>query len=65
MLYLEATTDKKTMNRIVMAQDTGGAIKGKVRADMFLGYGEEAMLEAGELKADLELWLMLPKKRIR
>lgn len=62
MLYLKAKTDKDSFERFVMAQDTGGAIKGKVRADMFLGYGEEAMAEAGELKADLELWVMLPKE---
>lgn len=61
MLYLKAKTGHKTIQKIVMAQDTGGAIKGEVRADMFLGYGDEAMNEAGELKADLELWLMLPK----
>jgi len=63
MLYLKAKTDKKSINSIVMAQDTGGAIKGKVRADMFLGYGDKAMNEAGELKADLELWMMLPKDK--
>ena len=62
MLYLKAKTPKKTIQKIVMAQDTGGAIKGRVRADMFLGYGEKAMNEAGELKANLELWMMLPKE---
>ena len=62
MLYLKAKIDKKIIQKIVMAQDTGGAIKGEVRADMFLGYGEEAMNKAGELKADLELWKMLPKE---
>jgi len=63
MLYLKAKTSKKTIQKIVMAQDTGGAIKGKVRADIFLGYGKDAMNEAGELKADLELWIMLPKEK--
>ena len=62
MLYLKAKTPKKTINKIVMAQDTGGAIKGKVRADIFLGYGKDAMNKAGELKASLELWVMLPKE---
>ena len=62
MLYLKAKTPKKTIQKIVMAQDTGGAIKGKVRADIFLGYGKKAMNEAGELKADLQLWLMLPRE---
>lgn len=59
MLYLDAGKDN--MNRVVLAQDTGGAIKGAVRADMFLGYGEEAMNRAGELKAALKLWILLPK----
>jgi len=63
MLYLRAHTNEKIIQNIVMAQDTGGAIKGEVRADMFLGYGADAMNEAGELKADLELWIMLPKNK--
>jgi membrane-bound lytic murein transglycosylase A len=61
MLYLSADTKKESVNRVVMAQDTGGAIKGCVRADMFLGYGEEAAEIAGELKAPLKLWILLPK----
>ncbi len=61
MLYLNAKSQKQSMNKVVMAQDTGGAIKGAVRADMFLGHGEEAMNIAGELKAPLKLWILLPK----
>ena len=37
MLYLSANIQNKSVNKLVMAQDTGGAIKGSVRADMFLG----------------------------
>ena len=61
MLYLDATANEKSLNRVVMAQDTGGAIKGRVRADLFLGYGDEAEAEAGVLKAPLQLWIFLPK----
>lgn len=61
MLYLEAIVKDKLLSRVVMAQDTGGAIKGRVRADLFLGYGAEAEAEAGELKAPLQLWIFLPK----
>jgi len=43
MLYLDSQVDNKKFSKIVMAQDTGGAIKGAVRADLFLGYGEDAM----------------------
>ncbi|MDD5157220.1 MltA domain-containing protein [Sulfurimonas sp.] len=61
MLYLQAKTNKTILNRVVMAQDTGGAIKGRARADLFLGYGAEAEAEAGDLKAPLGLWIFLPK----
>jgi len=63
MLYLSAKSETIDFNRIVFAQDTGGAIKGKVRADMFLGFGENAGKIAGELKAPLHLWIFQPKKR--
>ena len=62
MLYLSARTKNKVFNHVVMAQDTGGAIKGSIRADLFCGYGEEAKEIAGELKAPLTLWIFLPKE---
>ncbi|MDY0116944.1 MAG: MltA domain-containing protein [Sulfurimonadaceae bacterium] len=62
MLYLSAPIKDKNFATIVLAQDTGGAIKGAVRADLFMGYGAEAMEIAGELKSPLELWILLPKK---
>ena len=61
MLYMNAEVKDKDVSKIVLAQDTGGAIKGAIRADMFLGYGEEAMNTAGELKSPLKLWILLPK----
>jgi len=64
LLYMDAVVDSKNFERFVFAQDTGGAIKGKVRADLFLGYGDEAMRVAGELKSPLKLWVLLPKKRV-
>ncbi|MCK9473004.1 murein transglycosylase A [Sulfurimonas sp.] len=62
MLYLSAKTEAVDFNHVVMAQDTGGAIKGTLRADIFMGYGEEAKEIAGELKAPLKLWILLPKE---
>jgi len=67
MLYLSAQVDEnkknmQTLNRIVFAQDTGGAIKGKIRADLFAGNGREAEAFAGHMKAPLKLWLILPKQ---
>lgn len=62
MLYMSAPSQEKDLQRIVIAQDTGGAIKGSVRADFFCGYGDEAGASAGKLKAPLKLWILLPKK---
>jgi len=58
-----ATTRPNTaqpMNRLVMAQDTGGAIKGAVRADYFWGFGKEPAEQAGKMKQSGRLWLLLP-----
>jgi len=62
MLYLSASSDELDLNRVVFAQDTGGAIRGGVRADMFLGFGKNAGKIAGKLKAPLKLWIFKPKK---
>ena len=63
MLYLNADIKDKNISKIVLAQDTGGAIKGAIRADMFLGYGKQAMNTAGKLKSPLKLWILLPKSK--
>ncbi|THU03776.1 transglycosylase [Lampropedia puyangensis] len=47
--------------RLVMAQDTGSAIVGAVRADYFAGWGHEAGDLAGRVKQDLYLWAFWPK----
>lgn len=61
MLYLHSNIASDEFNKVVFAQDTGGAIKGAVRADLFLGTGAKAMEDAGRLKSDLKLWIVLPK----
>ncbi len=48
--------------RLVMAQDTGGAIVGAVRADFFTGWGDEAAHLAGGLKQPLRLWALWPRR---
>ncbi|GAA6142180.1 murein transglycosylase A [Hydrogenophaga sp. 5NK40-0174] len=56
----EALNDR----RLVLAQDTGGAIEGSVRADLFTGWGtqqDEAFLLAAGLKQPLQLWVLLPR----
>ena len=64
ILYMDSVVDSKKFTKIVAAQDTGGAIKGRLRADLFLGYGDEARKVAGQLKSPLKLWVLLPKKRV-
>jgi len=49
------------MNRLVMAQDTGGAIRGGVRADFFWGFGSESGELAGRMKQRGRMWVLLPK----
>lgn len=50
------------IERLVLAQDTGSAIKGSVRADLFAGTGVEAGDFAGRMKQPLRLWVLWPKK---
>ncbi len=49
------------LNRLMLAQDTGGAIRGAVRADFFWGFGEDAAREAGRMKQALRMWVLLPR----
>lgn len=51
----------KPMQRLMIAQDTGGAIRGKVRGDVFWGGGERATLIAGHMKNEGHYWLLLPR----
>jgi membrane-bound lytic murein transglycosylase A len=50
------------LQRLVMAQDTGGAILGSVRADYFWGWGDEALAQAGRTKQPLALWVLWPQR---
>ena len=48
------------LQRIVMAQDTGSAIQGAVRADFFWGAGDDALAQAGRTKQPLSAWVLWP-----
>jgi membrane-bound lytic murein transglycosylase A len=48
------------LRRLMVAQDTGGAIKGAVRGDVFWGHGAEAEAHAGPMKSPGSFWLLLP-----
>lgn len=49
------------LNRLMFAQDTGGAIKGAVRADFFWGFGEYAAVRAGSMRQSGRMWVLFPK----
>ena len=49
------------LRRLVIAQDTGSAITGAVRADYFWGWGERAELQAGRMKQGLRMWVLWPQ----
>lgn len=62
-VYL-ATTWPNTatpLNRLMVAQDTGGAINGGVRADFFWGFGDAAGNQAGKMRQSGNMWVLLPK----
>jgi membrane-bound lytic murein transglycosylase A len=48
------------VRRLVIAQDTGGAIKGPVRGDLFWGSGAAAGMRAGMMNARGRYYLLLP-----
>lgn len=61
-LFLATTAPNSStpLNHLMLAQDTGGAIKGAVRADFFWGFGPTAGEQAGRMKQDGRLWVLLP-----
>ena len=49
------------LQRMMVAQDTGGAIRGAVRGDVFWGYGPQAEDLAGRMKSEGRYWALLPR----
>lgn len=60
-VWLSSNGPVASLNRLVMAQDTGSAIVGAVRADYFAGWGAEAGEFAGRMKQPLRMWVLWPK----
>jgi membrane-bound lytic murein transglycosylase A len=63
-VYLNTTLpgdDELPLQRLMLAQDTGGAIKGAIRLDLFFGFGSEAADLAGRMKQRGNIWVLLPK----
>jgi membrane-bound lytic murein transglycosylase A len=61
-VFLATTWPNSTrpLTRLMFAQDTGGAIRGPLRADFFWGFGEDAAYQAGRMKQAGEMWLLWP-----
>lgn len=51
----------RPLNRLVLAQDSGSAIKGAVRADFFWGFGDEAGQIAGRMRQNGRMWVLYPR----
>ncbi|RYX94558.1 MAG: transglycosylase [Comamonadaceae bacterium] len=60
-VWLASSGPVTSLQRLVMAQDTGSAITGAVRADYYTGTGDQAAELAGRLKQPLRLWVLWPK----
>jgi membrane-bound lytic murein transglycosylase A len=62
-VYLATTWPLSTrpMERLVAAQDTGGAIRGAVRADLYWGSGGEAGTLAGRMRQQGRMWILWPR----
>jgi membrane-bound lytic murein transglycosylase A len=67
-MYVVATRPDANPNRadhlldtLMVAQDSGGAIKGVVRGDVFWGFGADAESIAGRMKSSGKLYVLLPK----
>ncbi|WP_404382329.1 murein transglycosylase A [Caenispirillum salinarum] len=53
--------DGRLLQRLMVAQDTGSAIRGQVRGDFFWGTGEAALEHAGRMKSTGRYYVLLPK----
>ena len=62
-VWLATTTplSDQPLRRLMLAQDTGGAIRGAVRADFYWGSGTEAGNKAGKMRQKGRMWVLLPR----
>ena len=49
------------LQRLMVPQDTGGAIRGPVRGDVFWGHGSDAAERAGRMRSSGRYWILLPR----
>ena len=61
LLYVNGTYDNQPFQRLLAAQDTGGAIRrGPLRGDVFFGTGPQAGLQAERMNSPAQFWTLLP-----
>ena len=60
-VWISSAGPQTSLQQLVIAQDTGSAITGAVRADYFAGFGTQAGDLAGRLKQPLQMWVLWPK----
>lgn len=60
--YKDNHEETAPLDRLMIAQDTGGAILGAVRGDVFWGHGKQAEYNAGHMNNKGKLWILLPNK---
>lgn len=62
-VWLESTWPggKRRMRRLVIAQDTGSAIVGPVRGDLYMGSGPEALAVAGRMRQRVRFYVLVPR----
>ncbi len=63
-VFIDTTNplDETPIKQLMVAADTGGAIKGEIRADFFCGHGKEAEKMAGKMKQKGSLYILIPNK---
>ena len=62
-VYLATTypLSENPLEKLVVAQDTGGAIRGAIRADFYWGSGPDAGAQAGRMRQQGKMWLFWPR----
>jgi membrane-bound lytic murein transglycosylase A len=60
----KTNTTHDKLQRLLIAQDSGGAIKGALRGDVYWGAGADAAFSAGHMQSPGQLWILLPKKGV-
>ena len=64
-MHIKKYDIREQFNKLVIANDTGSAIKGVVRGDIFFGFGEEGEENSGYQYSTGEMYLLIPIKVLK